>query len=712
MTETLTAVMAADMERSSLSLSAAPVEIKAADAPEGEPKPRTFSIKGYTGAPMEVEGFYHPIVLEMSGLQPASQTIPAFRQHDPNRIVGQTTSIKVGEVAEFEGNFTGDSEDTRQIIGHAKDGFKWQASVGASIDRREFLDAGKSMTVNGRTVNGPMLIVRAGTIKEISFVPLGADGQTSASVAASRSLGTGGGSPMTGFDDWLKAKGFDPAALSDTQKAPLMAQYVVDQQPPGVTKPDAQLVTAGAAATTPGPETYEGMVAARRANLARQNMIAEISARWMDDRPGQIDEIDHLTKMALASKTTSADQFELTLIRELRAGHFGIHRGESSRDGDTNSKTVEAAVAQSLRLPNLEKHYDERSLDLADRRWKSNVGLKELLQVVAMHNGNTRVSTSDLSGLLRAAYARRDIQANAGFSTLDISLILSNVGNKMVKVAFEGVESAWRRIAAIERLNDFKSHTMLSLTGDLQYEKVGAAGEIPHGKLGETPYTLQADIYGKMLAITERDLVNDDLGALNRVATRLGRGAALKINETFWTAFLANRDTFWASGNANVISGGSTVLSSASLKTALEKFRKQTDPDSKPLGITPTILLVPPELEITADELMTSTVVNTGGSSTTDKVPNRNIWQSKFEVVMSTYLSNTAITNYSLTHWWLLANPADLATIAIGFLYGREMPMIESAEADFDTLGIRYRGTHRFGVNKQEYRASVRSAGA
>jgi hypothetical protein len=54
----------------------------------------------------------------------------------------------------------------------------------------------------------------------------------------------------------------------------------------------------------------------------------------------------------------------------------------------------------------------------------------------------------------------------------------------------------------------------------------------------------------------------------------------------------------------------------------------------------------------------------------------------------------------------------DLSTIEVAFLNGREMPVIETAEAEFDTLGIAVRAYHDFGAALQEYRASVRSAGS
>jgi len=692
-----------------LSLRAAlPVEFTAAataDGGDGEPMKRpTFSISGYTGAPMYVSGFYSPVILDLAGMKAASQEIPVLWDHDPTRIVGMTDSVKIAaKGVSMTGIVTGENDHAEEIVTQARNGFKWQASVGAGIDRREFLDSGKTAQVNGRTVSGPMVIARESTLYEISFVAIGADGATSANVAASQTLGSQKGAHDM-FEQWLQAKGFDPAALSDQQKASLKAAYDSEHPP----KPEGD-AGRGVSGTKPA-DSFEALMQAKRAELARQESIKSIAARWMDDRPGQLDEIERITKAAMESSGTDPDKFELALTRELRPQTITVvaGRGHDQRFGP---KVVEAAICQAARLPTLDEEYDDRTLQAARDRFKHGIGLSEILIMAARENGYTGYSASDLRGLLKCAF-QPAIRANAGFSTLDISGILSNVANKFVRPAFEAVESGWREITSVRNLRDFKAHTTYSLTGDMMYKKVGAGGEIEHGTLGEQSYTLRADTYARSLAITRQDLVNDDLGALTRVPTRLGRGAALKINDVFWTEFLADAGTFWTTGRANYFEGGSTNLQSSSLKSATEKFRKQTDPDGKPLGVMPRILLVPPELEIAADELMTSAMVNTGGSSTTDKVPSANVWRSKYNVVMSTYLSNSSYTGYSATAWYLLADPRDLPAIEVGFLNGRDLPVIESADADFDTLGIQMRGYHDFGVAKQEYRAGVKSKGA
>ena len=49
--------------------------------------------------------------------------------------------------------------------------------------------------------------------------------------------------------------------------------------------------------------------------------------------------------------------------------------------------------------------------------------------------------------------------------------------------------------------------------------------------------------------------------------------------------------------------------------------------------------------------------------------------------------------------------------IEVALLNGQESPTIETAEADFNTLGIQMRGYHDFGCALQDPKAGVRSKG-
>src|SRR5262249_4940578 len=138
-----------------------------------------------TGQPMRVSGWRHPVILDLAGLSVPSQSRPIRFGHDPLAGVGHTDAVRVEEgqlVA--TGIVSRDTHAAREVVISAKNGFPWQASVGASIEEFEFIKENQQVLVNGRSFQGPVNVVRKSTLGEISFVDLGADGRTTVSVAA------------------------------------------------------------------------------------------------------------------------------------------------------------------------------------------------------------------------------------------------------------------------------------------------------------------------------------------------------------------------------------------------------------------------------------------------------------------------------------------------------------------------------------------------
>lgn len=121
------------------------------------------------------------------------------------------------------------------------------------------------------------------------------------------------------------------------------------------------------------------------------------------------------------------------------------------------------------------------------------------------------------------------------------------------------------------------------------------------------------------------------------------------------------------------------------------------------------VALVPTALSAMATQLQKSLEIrdNTSGA----KYPIANPHQGKFRAEVSRYLANSSYTGYSAKAWYLLADPNDLPVIEVAFLNGQESPTIESAEADFNVLGVQLRGYHDFGVNLQETRGGVKVKG-
>lgn len=684
------------------------VEIQAAAEGSGDlPK---FRMNAYNGGAMRVAGWPELVVVDLAGMRVTAKSRPVLRDHDAGKIVGHTDEVDIQpKRLDIGGTISADNLFAREVATSARNKFPWQSSIGAAVEKVVFVEDGETATANGRTFTGPVYIARRSRLDEVSFVALGADDSTSARLAAAAAEHTVRVNPMT-LETFVAEKGFVLADLDEKQSAYFKAEFERSKAPPPPAPPAAPATPPAAPppvqATAPGTQTLDQIFAARRAEDARVAEITRITAEAVNDRPMLTDEFERMSRAAIEAKT-DPKEYELVVLRASRAPATVASRGAFGRDRRVGERVVAAAICATVGLKDIEKHFDEQTLQAAHERFPHGISLCEMFLMAGRENGHTDISSRNIPAMLRAAFPQ-EVRAQ-GWSTFSLSGILGNVANKFIAAGFNNVESSWRQIASTRSVRDFKTITSYSLTGGMMYEKVGPQGELKHAELGEQSYTNKVETYGRMFSISRQDIINDDLGVLDGLRQRIGRGGALKMNDVFWTEFMDNA-TFFTSGRGNYTSGAGTALSIDALTTGETLFLNQTDPDGFPLGAAPRILLVANANSVKASQLMSETRVIDGTGTALQ--PASNPHAGKYRVVTSSYLSNTSYTGNSTTAWYLLADPNDLPVIEVALLNGKDMPTVESADADFNTLGVQFRGYHDFGANLQEYRAGVKVAGA
>lgn len=660
------------------------------EAAAGEGKQPTFSVLAYTGGPMELAYYDLPVVIDLAGMTFGKQLV-ANLDHDRTKRVGNVTGKTIADnQLTLTGTASAATAARDEVVSSAKNGFVWQASIEAMPGEMTELAAGKNADVNGRTINGPAYIVRTSTLKGFAFVSHGADDNTTVSIAAS-AANQKEKKMKAEVRAWAEAMGVDCDNLTPEQEAAIEANYegrTKKKDPPAA------------------PKLLDG-IEARQKEQERIDAITERALAACDARPYEIDKIKALAQEAIDGKWT-VEKFRIELLESSVPLTLGVPG--AMRDRGLTPRVLEAAICMAGRLAGHEKMFSDQELQAAQDRFHGNIGLRQIFLLGAEANGYRAPYSGDVTiEVQRAAFglvAPREIRAT-GFSTLSIPNILSNVANKFVRDGWNAVDQTPLRISAVRNVRDFKTITTVSLTGDLDFSKVGPDGEIKHGTLGEVAYSNKADTYARMLAITRTDIINDDLGALTAVPRRLGRGAMLKLNDIFWTEFL-NNTAFFASGNSNVNTGVADMTVGGLAATEII-FMDQTDPDGKPLGIQPAILLVPTNLKASALTLMNSERLIDGTATATQG--DGNIWRGRFRVESSPYMSVITYTGYSAAAWYMLADPAVMPVIEIAALNGRVEPTVETADADFNVLGVQMRGYSDVGVNLQEYRGGVRADG-
>ncbi len=790
-----------------------------ADA-NGKPKLPRFEGLAYTGAPMKPEFWWHPVIIDLDGVKIPSQHRPVLRQHDHQQIVGHTDKIDVDKKGiHVAGPISGEKQHADKVTVPASNGFQWQMSVGANPVRTEFLEAGESATVNGREVTGPMTISRETEIGEISFVPLGADGDTSATVAASQSKGN----PMNRFkaalkalmaqlraEGNIKAAKYSDAEIDDMDadacKAALKKCMKAsddsdddddDDEGDGKKKSESQMTPAKLKAER--EKLLAEMRSESAAELARQNaIVAACQKERVTNAEVEIKGEKKLVNLAAHAieNNWTVDQTALAAIRAGRpSGPIGVPGGMgfSISAPDLNGEVLEAAIIQAgrhqmtlfdssfyldaetkmRRIPEsverqvkaeFNARYTDKVQQAAHTLFRGRgAGLQQVMVMAARANGfsgSDRITDGNLEDVLRFGSNNGGsfgpIRAESS-STMSISNVLANVQNKFALVGYLTVEQAWREIASIRSMNDFKASKSINLLADSEVKLVPDNGELADAALTDQAFANQADQFGRMLTIGRKSIINDDLGILTTAPVHMGLGAARGFNKMFWTVFLnlgnVNADDgnpFWANsaggvaaGNhgtntptgiqviagGNLLAGGSSALSSASLQIAKQFMDNQIDPTGNPMDLDMLpILLFPPELWLTAMELVDPSAVGLVlGAASTTRQPNVNMWKGRLKPVMSRYLnktlktfipnqgntSDTSVTG-STTAWYnLYPAVAGVNVIEAAFLNGVDTPTVQTAGPDwnFNRLGISMRVVFDYGVNGQNFRAGVKSNG-
>ena len=711
---------------------------------EGGKRP-SFSCLAYAGGAISPDSPFldAKVIIDLSTAT-SPDRIAANLNHDYTQIVGQTDSVKItSKNITMKGKVTGDwlreGDPSEQVITHAKGGFVWPVSLGASIGNLDFLEGGETETVNGAEVAGPIYVARRVRLRHIAFLSDPADQEAMAEIAAKRGKNKGDvkeAPNMSAFEKWLKALGFEDASeLSEDQRTNLEANWKNDVAQKKAAAKAAKLAAAAAAAAddddgdddvvpTPAPKRRKRVRSADdnlniiKAERDRKKKIDELSTKYAGEYPDAVEAIMEMRDGGHEDETMTTRDFENLLLRECtRYQRLDTTVRTSHKKETVQEAEFEAALCKlgGMSSASLEKTFKPEILEASDKRWRFGLSLREFLEFTARSHGFSGSFRSEAVDVMAAAMPTREMRLATGPSTYDVSGILGNVLNRFVVDFFMSVDlSALNMITAKRPVTDFRQISSYSLTGDLTYEKVEPGGEIKHGTFGESGYTNQADTYGKMVAIDRRDLINDDIGALSRISQRLGRGGALALADVFWTLFI-NNSAFFTTARLNLVEGATTALGIDSLSTAKTQFNLQIDPDGKSMTVPPSILLVPPELEATAKVILQSQLVVIAGTSATgaaaDLRGNANIHSGTLGLAMARELSNSTYTGESSLKWYTLASPGVLPVIETCFLNGREMPIIENAQADFETLGIKMRGYFDFGCGMQEYRGGVAMKG-
>ena len=533
-----------------------------------------------------------------------------------------------------------EDEEAERILAKVRSGSLRGVSVGYGVSKWEEIKRGKE----SGGIAGPAKIARRWQPFEISIVTVPAD----SSVGVGRSMNTTEDKPM---------------------------EETTIQNPAPVTEP------APAPAPAPTPEPAPAANNGVEAERARCAAITELC------RAFGMDPDEHIRSGASVSDVNAAIVERMRRERAPLPVSGSVHASTVNVDIDAADK-FRAAAADGLRL-RLGAQIAHPASGAEEFR---GAHLIDLAREVVERKGE-RVSRG-------IAY---DELAKRAMATSDFPLILGNVADAILKEAYAAAPSTWRGWCAAGSLSDFKVQRTVRLSETGNLELIPEGGEYTMAEFTEAEDGIQLFTFGKKFSLTRQAIVNDDLRAFTRLPQRFGSAAARTINHAVYALLVANPKTYdnktvFHSAHNNLAAAGA-ALSADALSAARAAMRRQTGlKGDDALNISPAYLIIPPEIETAARQLMFSETDLTANASGVV-----NVFRNSLSIIVEAELADTKA-------WYLAAAPAAVDTFEVAFLDGVQSPFIEQRES-WNTDGIEYKVRLDFGVKCWDYRGLYKNPG-
>lgn len=298
------------------------------------------------------------------------------------------------------------------------------------------------------------------------------------------------------------------------------------------------------------------------------------------------------------------------------------------------------------------------------------------------------------------------VRMAASHSTSDFPLVLEDALGKSVGRQMEQVMPALARAAHEIPATDYRGGNLLGLSASGMPEEIGEGGEIKYVTVDERGERKPSPRdFGAIFAMTNKAIYNDDLAMLTG---QIGRQMVAGANERFRRVLLepllagsglghlmADGKTVFHADHGNLASSGAAI-SVTSLNAARVALRSQRGSQGEYYAIEPWALVVPPQLETTAQQVLAD--INA------TKVSDVNPFSGTLELIVEPGLT-------SETAWYLIGNPATTDGLAYSFLDGQKAPKVESKQG-WNTLGIEFRLVWALDARFVSYASWYRNPGA
>ena len=363
----------------------------------------------------------------------------------------------------------------------------------------------------------------------------------------------------------------------------------------------------------------------------------------------------------------------------------------TSDEGDTRRAAIETAILHRANPQATE-------LTPAAREWRG----MSLIEIGRLYVEETRgvrlrgLGKNELAGVLLGMDTRSGM-----LSTSDFGNLLANVASKRLRDGYKTAVQTWRPFSRQSNAPDFKERAIVQLSGMPEFKKVREGQEYTHASLSDSVEKYALATYGRIVAITRQTIINDDLGAFDRIPSLFGRAAAELESDTVWGILLNNPNMgdgkpLFHADHGNLVAAGAP--SEATLEAADIAMGAQVDAAGKPLNIKPKFLAVSRKHKVAAQKLLTSVQATKTGDI--------NVYQNAMDLIVEDRLYKVG----EACPWFTIGDPSQWDTIEFAYLEGQEGLYTEQ-RIGFEVDGVEVKGRLDFAAKAIDFKGFQKNPG-
>jgi hypothetical protein len=360
--------------------------------------------------------------------------------------------------------------------------------------------------------------------------------------------------------------------------------------------------------------------------------------------------------------------------------------------GLTEGDKFRAAAEDSLAM----RHTSERKIE------NPASGAAELMSysLVEMARQCLRIAGQPTGGTVTQMVGR-------AMTTSDFPKILAAVANKSLAFGYETASETfdiWCDDGG--SVSDFKTHTAVRSSESDDLDEIGENEEYKYGNLTEAQEQYAVTTYGKLLMLSRKAIINDDVDALTGIPAKHGEAAARKRGDVAYAVLTANAamgdgTALFASGHSNLAASAKTAPSVTSLGLGIKEMKLQKDLKAKRrLNIRPIFAIMPVTLEAAAEQYFNTLQI--GGVSNSPNLINP--YAGKY----FTRVYEPRLDDDSTTGWYLAG--AKGKTVKIFYLNGIKTPYLETRQG-FTVDGIEYKVRLDCGAKAMDWKGLWKNPG-